>query len=112
MSINWNWKDKIGVLRVRREFDDEVQRFDVAIYEGNADLIFIYEFNDGGVDKYSLYNFYCDLDHFKRCMTDTSSFDEWQEITFYKYNTKIQNFIKQFYKLGIRVVIDRAGCEE
>lgn len=118
MSINWNWKDKIGELKVRRVFSGEIEEFSISIYEGNADLIFIYEFEENGVKKYTLFNFFCDLQHLKRCVVDETCFNEWQEIIFFKCDVKRCSFAREFFKVGITVsfnpnykMIERK-CEE
>ena len=107
MSINWNWKDNIGVLKVKKIFytndKEEFKEFYIQIYEGNADLIFIYEYEENGQNFYSLNTFFCDLPHLKRCIEEGMTFDGWQHITFFKWTRQIEQFAKVFYKLDIGI---------
>lgn len=68
MAIQWQWKDKIGEAVVRQFIGDETKEFTKSLYEGNAFLIFLNEWNEDGVDKYSLYTFFADETHAKRCL--------------------------------------------
>lgn len=112
MSINWNWKDNIGVLKVKDIFytdgKEEFKEFYIQIYEGNADLIFIYEYEEDNQERYSLYNIFCDLPHLKRCIEAGMTFDEWQHITFFKWTRKIEQFANVFYKLDIGISFEHS----
>ena len=59
MSINWNWKDKIGTATDRNGNT-------VNIYRGNCFMIGIYEYKDKeGNDLYNLAWFFADENHMK-----------------------------------------------
>lgn len=66
MSLNWRWDEKCGEAVV----EDVVQKkeFTKSLYEGNAFLIFLSEWNEDGIDKYSLYTFFADETHAKTCL--------------------------------------------
>lgn len=68
MSINWRWNEKIGEAVVQQMVGDETKEFIKTIYEGNAFMIFLNEWNEDGVDKYSLYIFFADETHAKTCL--------------------------------------------
>lgn len=67
MSLNWNWKDKIGEMKIR-DWKDENNSFTVNIYKCNGLAVFLYEFNDDGVEKYTMWGFFADKEHMKNCL--------------------------------------------
>ena len=73
MSLNWQWNSKCGELTfsVTPNGDkNEEREYTVSLYQGNAFLIFITEYKDEttGKDMYSLWNFWADKEHMKRCL--------------------------------------------
>ena len=68
MAIRWEWKDKIGEAIIERTFDGESKEHTVSLYQGNCYLIFINEWTEDGVDKYSLYTFFADKKHMEVCL--------------------------------------------
>ena len=69
MAIQWRWDEKCGEATFRREIKDgEVKTVTANLYEGNAYLIFIYEWTEGESEKYNLWGFFADKDHMKRCL--------------------------------------------
>lgn len=65
MALYWDWKEKVGEAVIQQ--GENV--FKVNLYEGNAFLIFIYEWHDDGegIDKYQLWSFFADEQHAKNC---------------------------------------------
>ena len=69
MALYWDWKDKCGEATfVRTLPDKEPQEITVNLYQGNAFLIFINEYQEDGKDMYSLWSFFCDEEHAKNCL--------------------------------------------
>lgn len=69
MALYWSWKTKCGEATFRRELSNgETREFTVNLYEGNAFLIFIYEYKEDGRDVYNVQGFFVDKDHMKRCL--------------------------------------------
>lgn len=68
MSLNWRWDEKCGEAIIEQTWKDETKRFTKNLYEGNAFLIFLNEWEEDGVGKYSLYTFFADEAHAKRCL--------------------------------------------
>ena len=64
MGLYWQWSNKCGEAVVKRG-DAEIT---LNLYEGNAFLIFIYEFNEGGSDVYTVDGFWHDERHMKACL--------------------------------------------
>lgn len=66
MALTWNWDSKMGEVIIH----DEIQNKDFVknLYEGNAFLIFMNEWKEGDSDLYSLYSFFADEKHAKRCL--------------------------------------------
>ena len=47
MALQWNWKDKMGKLTIRRK----MKKYYINIYYGNFLAVFVYEYTDGGNKK-------------------------------------------------------------
>ena len=72
MALNWYWNEKIGEAEVFNY--DKVITYN--LYQGNAFLIFIYEYkNQSGEDMYNVSNFFVDEAHAKRCLGITKNSD-------------------------------------
>lgn len=59
MALQWKWTDKMGKMTIKQKG----KTYDVNIYAGNALAIFISEFEQGGEERYCLYNFFLDKKH-------------------------------------------------
>lgn len=102
MSLNWQWKNKIGEARIKNSYTDEI--LNVNIYEGNAPFIFIAENKTD--DTYYLVSFFNDLQHVKNMIKD-NCFNDWIEITITKKITKNSlNIILKLADIGIRITLD------
>lgn len=64
MALNWSWSEKCG----EAVFEQRGKEFTVNLYQGNAYLIFIYEYEEDGNDMYNLFTFWADKVHAKRCL--------------------------------------------
>lgn len=64
MALIWQWDKKVGTATVR----SGNREFELNLYQGNAFLIFISEFNEDGEDRYSMYTFFGDKEHAKNCL--------------------------------------------
>ena len=64
MALNWSWSEKCGEAL----FENRGKNFTVNMYEGNAYMIFIYEYEEDGKDMYNLWTFWADKGHAKRCL--------------------------------------------
>lgn len=67
MALNWSWNEKCGEAILKQTVDGE-REFKLSLYNGNAYLIFVREFEEDGVEKYEVYSFWVDKDHAKRCL--------------------------------------------
>ena len=104
MALNWNWNNKIGELLIRQG----EKEFTISIYQGNALAIFIHEYkNEDGKDVYSMYNFFCDKEHFKNCTKDKSwnYAEEWVKITLWNVPNDLWVLLKDLYKRGVQIEI-------
>ena len=68
MALNWLWSEKCGEATFCDTYGGDNREYTVNLYVGNAYLIFINEFNEDGVDKYSLTDFWIDKKHMKNCL--------------------------------------------
>ncbi len=68
MSINWLWSEKCGEATIEWDIDNEPKQKQVSLYEGNCFMIFINEWREDDADKYSLWTFWADETHMKRCL--------------------------------------------
>ena len=64
MSLDWSWSEKCG----EAVFEQRNKEFTVSLYQGNAYLIFIYEYEEDGDKMYNLWTFWADKTHAKRCL--------------------------------------------
>ena len=68
MALQWDWDEKIGEVTVEETFNGETRQIVESLYEGNAFLIFINEWEEGEKKMYSLCNFFLDKVHAKNCL--------------------------------------------
>jgi hypothetical protein len=69
MSLNWEWSGKVGEMTVVEMHPDEPEReFKFDLYNGNACLIMIYEFEENGQEMYNVSGFFVDKAHMKNCL--------------------------------------------
>ena len=104
MALRWNWDKKIGQLDIRQ---DE-REFKIDVYKGNALAIFINEWKDEkGVERYSMYNFFCDKEHFKNCTKDKTwnYASEWIKLTLWEVPNDFWVILKDLAKRGVTIEI-------
>ena len=68
MAIQWRWDEKCGEATFTDNYNGNERTYTVNLYTGNAYLIFIDEWTEDGVDRYSLSNFWADKEHMKNCL--------------------------------------------
>ena len=65
MALHWRCDEKCGEAVIQQGKNE----FTVNLYQGNAFLIFLYEYKDEeGKDMHSLYTFWADKQHMKNCL--------------------------------------------
>ena len=104
MALRWDWDKKIGELIIQQ---DEKQ-FTISIYQGNALAIFIHEYkNNEDKEVYSMYNFFCDKEHFKNCTKDKTwnYASEWVKITLWDVPSDFWIILKDLAKRGVNIEI-------
>lgn len=104
MALNWNWDKKIGELLIKQN----EKEFTISIYQGNALAIFLHEYvNDEGKEVYSMYQFFCDKDHFNRC-TKGKTWDyaeDWVKITLWNVPSDLWVMLKDLQMRGVNIEI-------
>ena len=75
MSLNWRWNEKIGEAIIEQHIGEEKRLFTKSLYEGNAFLIFLNEWEEDGKNMYSLYSFFADESHAKNCLGITKGYE-------------------------------------
>lgn len=73
MALNWIWDEKCGELTFSQNYKgEEYREFTVSLYQGNAVLIMLNEWEeeheDGIHNMWSMWNFFCDKGHMNRCL--------------------------------------------
>ena len=70
MALQWNWNESVGtaVIESRYEYENEVKEIPITLYEGNAYLIMLHEYNKDGTDVYDMVSFFCDKTHMNNCL--------------------------------------------
>ena len=106
MAITWDWNNKIGELQIKQEENE----FTINVYQGNALAIFIHEFtNNEGVEQYSIYNFFCDKEHFRRCAKEFNYAEEWVKLTLWEVPNDFWIILKDLSKRGVEIHITQKG---
>ena len=62
--LQWDWEHKVGEVVILN--DDKPVTF--TLYQGNAFLIMLYEYEEDGKDMYQMHSFLCDEAHAKRML--------------------------------------------
>ena len=104
MALNWDWNKKIGELLIKQN----EKEFTISIYQGNALAIFLHEYvNDEGNEVYSMYQFFCDKDHFNRCTKDKTwdYAEDWVKVTLWNVPSDLWVMLKDLQKRGVNIEI-------
>lgn len=103
MALRWDWNNKIGELLINQDSRD----FTINVYKGNALAIFIHEFtNNEGVEKYNLYTFFHDKEHFKNWSDKSYNYtEEWVKLTLWEVPNDFWIILKDLAKRGINIEI-------
>lgn len=69
MALHWNWDEKCGEATLtQKQADGTEAEFTISFYTGNAYLIMLNEFEEGGQQKWSMFSFWADKQHMKNCL--------------------------------------------
>ena len=104
MALRWDWKHKIGELLIKQG----EKEFTINVYQGNALAIFISEWtNSEGVEQHSMYNFFCDKEHFRNCTKDKTwnYAEEWVKLTLWEVPSDMWVLLKDLAKRGVNIEI-------
>ena len=101
MALQWNWKDKMGKLTIRRK----MKKYCINIYSGNFLAVFVYEYTDGGKEMYSLYDFFADKKHCDNIIKNHQRlfFDEVVSIELNLFYKSAQELLDIFVKNGYKI---------
>lgn len=72
MALNWDWDKKIGTVDIFNY--DEVRTYQ--LYQGNAFLIMLWEYEEDGKELWSMHNFFVDKEHAKNCFGVTKDYPD------------------------------------
>lgn len=68
MALEWEWSEKCGSATLYQYHEGKTENYTLSLYQGNAYLIFIHEYEEEGKEKYTLYSFWLDKQHMKNCL--------------------------------------------
>lgn len=69
MALEWGWNEKVGTMTLVQQLPSgEDKEFEISLYQGNAFLIMIHEYEADGKDMYTMYSFFVDKEHMKNCL--------------------------------------------
>ena len=68
MALQWNWNESVGTAVIESKHENEVKEIPITLYEGNAYLIMLHEYNKDGTDVYDMVSFFCDKTHMNNCL--------------------------------------------
>lgn len=107
MALNWYWENKCGeciiesnTAHIDLENNEVHDTCTLNLYEGNAYLIFIHEFEQDGKNMYNLWTFWSDKTHMKRCLGLDKN---WKE-------TYGKNIYKDGYSNIRKIRLNKAKC--
>lgn len=128
MSVNWNWKNKIGEITLKQKGNDgKINTFKINMYGANCLCALIYEYQKVNEEThkkenwYDFYGYWLDTTHLKRCLglvkhrdgtkdniykTDYEWFSKVKLNTYYfdKYTKNERlTMVKAFTQSGIKV---------
>lgn len=102
MSLNWSFKEKVGEAVIRQG----EKKYRLNLYQGNAFLIFLSEWEEDGVGKYQLWSFFADKEHAKNCLGlkkgHDSIFDEGNELIKVRLNKKKYSYVNEFVGMLVK----------
>lgn len=102
MALRWDWNGKIGELLIRQG----EKNFTINVYQGNALAIFLHEYvNDEGKEVYSMYNFFCNKEHFRNCAKNYNYAEEWVKLTLWKVPNDMWVLLKDLAKRNVTIEI-------
>lgn len=73
MALRWLWDEKCGEAIFKDR--DTGKEYTKTLYEGNAFLIFLNEWEEDEAQKYSMYTFFADEEHAKICLGLKSDYE-------------------------------------
>ena len=65
MALTWDWNKRIGTAYFK---SDVYGDFEISLYQGNAFLIMLNEYENDGKDVYDMFGFFVDEPHMKKCL--------------------------------------------
>lgn len=72
MALYWDWKESVGDATFEVNNEREVR---ITLYEGNALLIMLQEYQEDGEDMYNMFGFWVDKAHMKNCLGLAKGYD-------------------------------------
>jgi len=72
MALYWDWKESVGDAIFEINNESEVR---ITLYEGNALLIMLQEYQEDGEDMYNMFGFWVDKAHMKNCLGLAKGYD-------------------------------------
>lgn len=102
MALNWKWDQKVGTMEIKQGD----RTFEMSLYQGNAFLIILHEYEEDGKQMYSLFSFFADKQHAKNCLGLSKGheniFDRGNLITKVRLNKTKYVYTKELVEMLIR----------
>lgn len=108
MALRWEWKECIGELEIENQAQARIR-----VYQGNALLIFLNEWEKDGESVWSMYNFFADKAHFDNYRKDKewNYAEGWKKLTLWKVPSDVWHVLKDLHKRGVKIEIRSAENE-
>ena len=97
MSLNWEWKNKLGSVKLVEIIDGKAKRYKINLYTCNGLFVGCYHYkNEQGEAVYGLVTFAYDKEHFKRSLGLVKGYDNifkqgWSYFTAWKLNANYKS---------------------
>lgn len=110
MSLNWDFRKKCGEATLHQG-DRE---FTLTLYQGNAYLIFLSEWEEDGKEMYNLYSFFADKTHAKILLglqknydgEKVNIFDGYDKLTKFRFNKTHMRNLEEIVGLIVKAFDD------
>ena len=99
MALHWRWEDKIGEMDIIQTWPgEEDKKFTIHLYEGNAFLIMLNEWEKDGETMWSMFNFFADKNHAKSCLGLNKKDEDSSNVLITPYNTVTKFRLSKKYR--------------
>jgi len=99
MALHWDWNKKVGEATFVDTYNGDNREYTVSLYNGNACLIFLYEYKENDTDMWQMSDFWIDKNHMKNCLGLN------------KKGGYTENLLDKEYRRLSKIRLDKKNCK-